>query len=144
MSVRKSDNYGFRLKDVTVCKRKNFISIGALYTNYHTAEEANFTIKFDRSHSYIYDAVKTAEVKNNLENKDIVEGFKYLLEIKSEKESLKNLVSQIPESIMFNHKEAVRSILEAYADDEQKTLTLKKAFQARYKFLTDNMIGKVK
>ncbi len=140
---KKCDQYGFKLKEVSIDRGRTFTSVGALYTNFHTNEQANFSIRVANK-SFIYDMTKTAEIKSKLEGKDIVEGLMYLIENKNEKDSIQSLISQLPESIMFNHREVVAKIISKNQGNEQQSAAIKKAFQQRYKILTDAMTGKVR
>ena len=134
---KECDIYGFKLKDIGVVKKKNLITITVLYQNYYTNEEAFFSINMDRA-SHAHDNNNISALKTAIAEKDIVEGFVYLLDAKGKNDTFEHLVSEFPESILLNHRNVVNDIIARYkrssTDDD-----IAKAFSSRRKLLLDAM-----
>ena len=138
-NVNKCDKYGFKFYGIVTskCTNKNQFVLTAIYKNFFTFEESQFTISLDHK-GLIKDTLKIKNIKAFLEQNNIADGFMYLLSIKSEKDSIESLIGELPESIVLNHKDIVNSIISKYNSQD-----IKSAINSRRKILLDAITQKV-
>ena len=121
------DQYGFALTELTFNRKNSKMFVSAYYSNNNTMEDADFTISIPCK-GLFKDKAKILSIKSNLENKNIVEAFIFLMNTKFGPIFIPTsegteLIESLPDSIILDDN-VVKQILSAFNDTPKSLVNL--------------------
>ena len=128
------DKYGFALTDVTTERKNSKIYVSAYYNSNTTYEDPNFTISIPHK-GLLKDRATILSIKSALKEKNILDGFIYLMHIRFDSIYLpisegEELIDSLPNSIILDES-AVKQILHEFASTAKSLVSL--ANKIRYR-----------
>ena len=136
------DKYGFALTEFSTSRKNSKIYVSAYYSNNNTMEDADFTISIPKK-GLLQDKSKIMAIKSVLEEKNIIDGFTFLMGVKFGSIFMpisegQELVESLPDSIILDD-DAVKQILSAFDNTPKSLVSLANLIELRRTVILDRI-----